>query len=132
VKIAIVDDVPVTLESMRNALVAQGHEVLSILCRNTKPQQGMQVQLSVNGVANALNSFKPDYVLLDHFLDLAGKATGAHVAKVSKIPRDRLVGTEVSLIAHQILYCSDNFNFKEGIQDDPELREMFVKMFEPI
>lgn len=128
-KIAIVNDNPETLKGMMKVLKARGHTVLGILCRNVAPPLDAFVELWVNGVTKRLWSFDPDYVLIDHFLQLVGEANGASVVRKSNISRDKFIGTEVSIEFGQP-YCADSFHSVEGIQDDPELREMFIKMFE--
>ncbi len=101
-KIAIVEDSPDYLRNMREYLVSRGHDVLAVLVD----------EQSVETVAEAINGFSPDAVLLDHMLSEYGEKLGSKVASLLRQPRDKLIST--STTGHKP-YCKWAFGLKDEL-----------------
>lgn len=101
-KIAIIEDEPSCLHNMQEVLVGVGHDVLAVLVE----------EQDVRTIADTVNGFKPDAVILDHMLSEQGEKLGSEVAPMLSTPHAMLISSSTT---GRKPYCRWVFEHKDDL-----------------
>lgn len=125
-RIVIIDD-DATVAYMKRALVAAGHEVMAIgVCQPFGPSEVFDFETKdLNEVAAKTKEFNPERIFLDHDFGMSEDRTGATVAQLLDLPKEKLIGTSSS---YDQTYCGQHFSGKDCVDSREYIRTGLLKL----